>query len=171
MSQFFEKHKVGIGIFLAVMIVAGAGTLVWQNRRVESVPQKEAKTDELEAKVAELNKQIEDLNSKLKGTTTTETKVVSRTESSTSTNNESQTSNTGQVAGATTEVSEPQGKININTASASQLDTLPGIGPVYAQRIIDYRTANGGFKSIGEIENVKGIGSKTFEKMKDLITI
>ena len=61
--------------------------------------------------------------------------------------------------------------ININTGSLDELDTLPGIGATYAQRIIDYRTQNGGFKSIGEIENVKGIGPKTFEKLKDLITI
>ncbi|MDD3773751.1 MAG: helix-hairpin-helix domain-containing protein [Patescibacteria group bacterium] len=61
--------------------------------------------------------------------------------------------------------------ININTGSLDELDTLPGIGATYAQRIIDYRTQNGDFKSIGEIENVKGIGPKTFEKLKDLITI
>lgn len=62
-------------------------------------------------------------------------------------------------------------KININTASADELDLLPSIGPVYAQRIIDYRNKNGPFKSIEEIQNVSGIGPKTFEKLKDLITV
>ena len=62
-------------------------------------------------------------------------------------------------------------KININTSSAAELDKLPGIGPTYAQRIIDYRDAHGGFKSISEIQNVKGIGPKTFEKLKDMIEI
>lgn len=63
------------------------------------------------------------------------------------------------------------GMININTATAEQLDTLPGIGTTYAQRIIEYRQTNGGFKSIDEIKNVKGIGEKTFEKFRDKITV
>ena len=65
----------------------------------------------------------------------------------------------------------PIGKININSATAEQLDTLPGIGPAYASRIIDYRNSHGGFKSIEEIQEVTGIGPKTLEKLKDQITI
>lgn len=61
--------------------------------------------------------------------------------------------------------------VNINAATAQELDSLPGIGPTYAQRIIDYRTSNGGFKSIEEIKKVKGIGDKTFEKFEDKISI
>lgn len=61
--------------------------------------------------------------------------------------------------------------VNINTASQEELETLPGIGPVLAQRIIAYRTEHGPFKTIEEILNVVGIGSKTFEKIKDLITV
>lgn len=80
-----------------------------------------------------------------------------------------------QIAGASTSSSGQSqniaGKVNINTASLAQLDTLPGIGPAYAQRITDYRNANNGFKSIEEIKNIKGIGDKTFEKLKDLISI
>ncbi|NLK65282.1 MAG: competence protein [Tissierellia bacterium] len=60
--------------------------------------------------------------------------------------------------------------ININTASADILMTLPGIGEVYAKRIIDYRSAKK-FNSIEEIKNIQGIGDKTFDKLKDLITI
>ncbi len=60
--------------------------------------------------------------------------------------------------------------ININTASKEMLMTISGIGDVYAQRIIDYRN-NKSFSSIEEIKNVNGIGEKTFEKMKDLITV
>lgn len=63
------------------------------------------------------------------------------------------------------------GLVNINTASQNELDSLPGIGPAYAQRIIDYRESHGGFKSIEEVKNVSGIGQKTFEKIKDKITI
>jgi competence protein ComEA len=63
-------------------------------------------------------------------------------------------------------------RVNINSASAATLDEcLPGIGPVYAERIIEYREAHGGFKTIEEIQNVSGIGPKTFEKIKDQITV
>jgi competence protein ComEA len=62
-------------------------------------------------------------------------------------------------------------KVNINTATAEELDTLPGIGPSLAQRIIDYRTANGPFQSIEDIKNVRGIGDVTFEEMKDKIMV
>ena len=61
--------------------------------------------------------------------------------------------------------------ININTASREELETLPGIGEVLAQRIIDYRRTNGYFKSIEEIKEVSGIGEKKFEAIKDLITV
>ncbi len=62
-------------------------------------------------------------------------------------------------------------KININTANLEELQKLPGIGPSKAQAIIDYREKVGEFKSIEEIKNVKGIGEKTYEKLKELITI
>lgn len=62
------------------------------------------------------------------------------------------------------------GKININTATSSLLQEIPGVGPVTAEKIISYREQNGYFRSIGDIKNVSGIGDKTYEKMKDLIT-
>lgn len=63
------------------------------------------------------------------------------------------------------------GLININTADQSQLDTLPGIGPALAQKIIQYREVNGPFKSIDDLKNVSGIGDKNFENLKDRITV
>ena len=60
--------------------------------------------------------------------------------------------------------------MNINTAGSEQLQTLTGIGPALAERIISYREQNGAFMSIEEIKNVSGIGDKTFEKFKDRIT-
>ena len=61
--------------------------------------------------------------------------------------------------------------ININTASIAELDTLPGIGPTTAQKIIDYREQNGPFLNTEDIINVPGIGPGTYERIKDLITV
>jgi competence protein ComEA len=60
--------------------------------------------------------------------------------------------------------------VNLNTATVDQLTTLPGIGPRTAEMIIEYRTKNGGFKKIEELMNIKGIGEKTFLKLKPLVS-
>lgn len=62
-------------------------------------------------------------------------------------------------------------KVNINTASVAELQTLPRIGPQIAQRIVDYRTKNGKFKRVEDIMKVRGIGEKVFEEIKDKITV
>jgi comEA protein len=62
-------------------------------------------------------------------------------------------------------------RINLNTADEETLDLLPGIGPAYAQRIVEYRAENGPFHTIEEIMLVSGIGENKFEAMKDLITV
>jgi len=63
------------------------------------------------------------------------------------------------------------GPVNLNTASVTQLDALPGVGKSTAQRIVEYRQKNGGFKKIEELMNVKGVGEKSFLKLKPLITV
>ena len=65
----------------------------------------------------------------------------------------------------------PASVVNLNTATASQIATLPGIGDTAAQRIIEYREKNGGFKKVEELMNVKGIGEKSFLKLKPLVTV
>lgn len=62
-------------------------------------------------------------------------------------------------------------KVNINEATQSDLETLPGIGPSIASRIIEYRTQNGKFNKIEDLQNVKGIGDAKYNKIKDMITI
>lgn len=66
---------------------------------------------------------------------------------------------------------EPQGPVNINTADVAALDTLPGIGPVIARRIIAYRESHGPFMRPEQLTAVEGIGSKTMEKLLDYISV
>jgi len=61
--------------------------------------------------------------------------------------------------------------VNINRATAAELETLPGIGPALAARIVDWRTANGSFKSVDDLDAVSGIGSKMLERIRALVSI
>src|SRR5262245_26060544 len=64
-----------------------------------------------------------------------------------------------------------EAKVNINTASAEELTTLPGIGPSYAPTIVEHREKNGPFRKIEDLLSVRGIGDKTYERIKDRITV
>ncbi|MGA9752274.1 MAG: helix-hairpin-helix domain-containing protein [Acidobacteriota bacterium] len=64
-----------------------------------------------------------------------------------------------------------EGKINLNSASAEELDALPRIGPKVAQRMVEYRTAHNGFKTVDELRNVKGIGPKLLEAIRPYLTL
>ena len=66
---------------------------------------------------------------------------------------------------------KPSGKVNINKATKEELKTVPGIGDVTAQKIIDYRESNNGFTRIEDIKKIDRIGEKTFEKIKDKIDV
>ena len=69
------------------------------------------------------------------------------------------------------ESSAQEMRLNINTATAAQLQNLPGIGPVLAQRIVDYRENNGPFSSVGQITKVKGVGLGLLDEIMDYITV
>lgn len=79
--------------------------------------------------------------------------------------------NTALIEAQNSKDKEKDSKININTATSSELETIPGIGPATAANIIKYREDNGPFKSIEDITKVNRIGDKTFEKIKDYIKI
>ncbi|MEH6781691.1 MAG: ComEA family DNA-binding protein [Rhodoglobus sp.] len=63
------------------------------------------------------------------------------------------------------------GRVNLNTADAAALDTLPRIGPAMAARILAWREANGRFASVDDLRNIAGIGDATFEGLRDLVTV
>ena len=74
----------------------------------------------------------------------------------------------GNGAAATATAAAP---VNLNTATAEQLATIPGVGPKMAERIIDYRQKNGGFKKVEDLMNVSGVGAQSFVKRTPLITV
>jgi len=76
----------------------------------------------------------------------------------------------GRVVADTAGVAQG-GPLNLNTASASDLDSLPGIGQSFADRIIEYRTTNGPFTSVGDLQKVKGIGAALFAKIAPLVSV
>ncbi|HMS25526.1 MAG TPA: helix-hairpin-helix domain-containing protein [Acidimicrobiia bacterium] len=92
----------------------------------------------------------------------------------------SQTSCGGAVASGTllagdtdtkTSSAQSSGKINLNTATQSEIETLPGVGPTLGAAILSYRSQHGSFSSIADLRKVKGIGDKRFSDLKDLVTV
>lgn len=75
------------------------------------------------------------------------------------------------LVSAPVSLSEKVLTVNLNTATVQLLETLPGIGPTLSQRIVEYREGKGGFSSVDELKEIKGIGEKTFEKLKPYVTV
>ncbi|MEU6574034.1 ComEA family DNA-binding protein [Streptomyces sp. NPDC046805] len=78
-------------------------------------------------------------------------------------------SGSGSAGGSSGAAGGPATPISLNTATADQLDTLPGVGPVLAQHIIDYRTEHGGYRSVDELRQVNGIGDRRFADLRNLV--
>jgi competence protein ComEA len=76
-----------------------------------------------------------------------------------------------QAAAQPSNSAGPSGPVDLNTASASDLDALPGIGPVLAQRVIDWRTTHGAFTSVDELRQISGLGGKKFDALAPLVRI
>lgn len=161
LTDLIEKYRFVIGGGLLVLILIGSGILLYRENYTKP---------KMEDKVAGLEKRINELQNKIQDTSNNNQANANAQASNVQAEQPTIAQNTDN-AKQTTASAKVTGKINLNTATAAQLDTLPGIGVAYAQRIIDYRNSKGGFKTIDEIKNVKGIGDKTFEKFKDLITV
>jgi competence protein ComEA len=82
-----------------------------------------------------------------------------------------QTPKIHEVVGKTRETQQGQRLLDLNRASADELEALPGVGAVLAQRVIAFRTSAGGFRTIEDLREVKGIGSKKFDRIKSLVTV
>lgn len=160
MAKFLEKYQSHITIGLILFIALGGIALLFeqQNDKVTSA-NNAARLHE-----ADLERQKDEMSSQLEALQ----KQVSQMQTQKTTQPSTQT---GQVAGAATQNPAVIGLININTADLLALDSLPGIGPSKAQAIIDYRNQKGSFKSINDLNNVKGIGDATLQKLKSKITI
>ena len=76
----------------------------------------------------------------------------------------------GVASSQSQDAASPKSTINLNTATLDQLMTLPGIGQKTAERILEYRTKSGSFKKIEELMNIKGIGEKSFLKIRPLVS-
>nr|WP_239176484.1 ComEA family DNA-binding protein [Actinoplanes octamycinicus] len=77
----------------------------------------------------------------------------------------------GVTAGPVASAGPGGGLVNLNTATLAELDSLPGVGPVLAQRILDARAAQGGFRAVSDLRRVDGIGDSRYEQLKDLVTV
>jgi len=143
MERWFTPQERGVILFLVAILVVGSAIYVYKLKNPYFAP--ELRIQEPSKVEVELHKLIHDTEIALK---TTKSVQLPREK-----------------------LASQHKLVNINKAGKEELMELPGIGPVYAQRIIDYRKKYGGFKKIDELIQIKGIGEKKFEKLKSRITI
>lgn len=162
-----DKYRLHIALGLIVTVVAASALLFWQNK--DSTDRLKKEKISWEVKANNLEKENLDLKDKIiQLEQSTQSTIVDQTNSIIN-------SEIGQVKSASSasnqSVLSVSSRVNINTADARELDSLPGIGPTRAQTIIDYRNNNGPFQSSEDIMKVSGIGQATYDKMKEKITV
>jgi len=146
MKKFLDKYRVYIGLVLVLIILVSGAMLIFEKNKFNASTEESniaSSNDELVSKINALEERIKKLEAPQ-----------------------------AQVAGAETESnSGAEGKININSADQKTLESLPGIGEKRAFDIISYRNTNGGFKTVSEIKNIKGIGESIYSQIKDSIVV
>lgn len=164
-----NKFRFWVSVVLIVLVMGESAYLLWRENYF--TPNLTKRTQTLETQLSSLKAEIE---SKENIETVSVEKLMTQSQAPNSPSSEE-----GKVAGTQSvaisvekkTIPAKEEKINLNTASAIELDKLPGIGPAYANRIIQYREQNGPFKNPEDIKKIKGIGDATFNKLKDQITI
>lgn len=161
---YFTRHEQRIIIFLGVIMLLGTGVLLvkrfqpgWIMRLSLGKPDFDVEKDQISPRLKDDTvRPADDTEQKLQSDQQEKSEPVIQA---------------AQKPGVTTEKPIQSGKININTASKEELENLPRIGPVMAQKIIDYRQEHGEFKRIDELANVYGIGDVTLKRLRDLVTL
>lgn len=152
-SKYFNRDE--LVTYLLVIAVGASGVLIGNYAQIRTVEAEQVVKQEQPA-----SNDINDLSNQIFGSTTN-AEPVDTTEAEVA-----QTS-----PAETTKAVTPTGLVNINSATLAELDTLPGIGPAYARRIIDYRQANGPYVSIEQLLEIKGIGPATLNKIRAQVTL
>lgn len=165
---FLEKYRFYIGGILVLLILVESIYVLWQDNYFK--PEMGKKISSLENRVSTLE------NSKgilQKDESTGVSSLILQSQATSSDASVESVSSTpvSTPTKAAVAITPSSSIININTATAAELDLLPNIGVVRANDIINYRKEHGGFKNIDELKNIKGIGDATFNKLKDKVSI